>query len=798
MRIIYFHILSLSLALCLCLSATLAMSQRQETGGISGAVSSSDGEALPMVPIRILETGVGVVADDQGHFVFSDLPFGEYRLSVTFLGFEDRQITVTLDDQHPHVSLNLTLTHDSEMLEEVTISHDAEKEQQTQGFAVEAVGTKQFQAQSIEINQVLDQTAGVKVRQSGGLGSRVNYSMNGLSGQSIRFFMDGVPMDYFGSSYSINTIPISLVDRVEVYKGVVPVELGNDALGGAINLVTKSSFNEFVEASYSYGSFNTHRAAIQGSWRAKQSGLTMKLSAFYNYSDNNYYVWGEDVPVTDVNTANVTRGEKVRRFHDGYESKSVKADFGFTQKKWADKLLLGVLYSEMDKDIQHGPTMEVVFGEARYHQRVVMPNMTYQKFDFLAKGLDVNWFASYSYLVRDRIDTTTNMYNWDGSILDANSDRGEQLWTLNTLDQKVWLNRLNLVYQLNPHHKLGYNYVFSDLTRTDSDPVVTQKTDGYWAPQTFRRHSMGWVLQSQFLEQRLHTSLFVKWFGYRAAIKTATTENSVTSYQTEQASASDWGYGVAGSYQLRPSVMLSLSVEQAYRLPAANEVLGDGLNVVSTTALRSESSLNANLGFRVTTAMERKNRFTFSGNVFYRDVTDLIQQYSYDPGAFVNINFDQVRMQGVDGKIKFAHSHWLTVNQTVSYLSPIVKSDTDELGNNNVTKNSRLANTPFFQTNTELRTQFKNLIQEGAVTFFYWSVSYVGEFHRHSEIIGRYNKDVIPAQLVNSCGIGYTFPKEKLSLSVDVSNLFDEQVFDNYAIQKPGRAAYIKATYRLL
>ena len=50
-------------------------------------------------------------------------------------------------------------------------------------------------------------------------------------------------MDYFGSSYSINNFPVSLVDRIDVYKGVVPVELGSDALGGAINLVTSQQAN---------------------------------------------------------------------------------------------------------------------------------------------------------------------------------------------------------------------------------------------------------------------------------------------------------------------------------------------------------------------------------------------------------------------------------------------------------------------------------------------------------------------------------------------------------------------------
>lgn len=54
-------------------------------------------------------------------------------------------------------------------------------------------------------------------------------------------------------------IPASIVDRVEVYKGVVPAYLGGDALGGAINIVTNESKKNYYDISYRVGSFNTHQ-----------------------------------------------------------------------------------------------------------------------------------------------------------------------------------------------------------------------------------------------------------------------------------------------------------------------------------------------------------------------------------------------------------------------------------------------------------------------------------------------------------------------------------------------------------
>src|SRR5690606_32613577 len=102
-------------------------------------------------------------------------------------------------------------------------------------------------------------------------------------------------MEYFGSSYTVNNLPTSLIKRIDVYKGVVPVDLGADALGGAINVVSDNKNKSFLEASYGYGSFNTHQAVIHGQYTNPTNNLTARLSGFYTYSDNNYKVWGRGV-----------------------------------------------------------------------------------------------------------------------------------------------------------------------------------------------------------------------------------------------------------------------------------------------------------------------------------------------------------------------------------------------------------------------------------------------------------------------------------------------------------------------
>lgn len=85
--------------------------------------------------------------------------------------------------------------------------------------------------------------AGVKLRVNSGVGSDYNFTLNGFSGRQVKFFMNGLAMDNFGDAFSINNLPANMVERAEVYKGVLPVGLGADALGGAVNVITRKTAN---------------------------------------------------------------------------------------------------------------------------------------------------------------------------------------------------------------------------------------------------------------------------------------------------------------------------------------------------------------------------------------------------------------------------------------------------------------------------------------------------------------------------------------------------------------------------
>ncbi len=269
---------------CCCL---FAAAQAQTTASITGQVKSAAGQPLSDAAVTVQGTNAGAYTKNDGRFRISGLKPGKYTLIISMMGFTHQEQPIQLGNTE--LQLNIVLAEETQTRDGVTVTAKGQSRQlKESGFAVNAIDTRRFANSSADMNTILNRTTGVKVRESGGVGSDFHFSINGLSGRAIRYFIDGIPMEVMGSSMTLNNIPVNLAERVEIYKGVLPVSLGADALGGAVNLVTNQNVKNYLDASYSFGSFNTHRAAVTGQITGKKTGIVGRVSAFLNYSDNDY------------------------------------------------------------------------------------------------------------------------------------------------------------------------------------------------------------------------------------------------------------------------------------------------------------------------------------------------------------------------------------------------------------------------------------------------------------------------------------------------------------------------------
>ena len=382
MRIVCMNkILLLSLLIC----SLTAFSQSNNIN-VTGTIYDSEGAPIAGATVVIEELLKGVTTNVDGVYNLStNAKSGSYTLKVSYLGFEAKEISVNLK-QGETVNVALQLEESSYDLDEVVVSGQSIVNQvREKAFNVSVVDAKELHNTTLDLGHALDRVSGIRVRESGGVGSQMNFSINGFRGKQVRFFIDGVPMDNFGSSFQLNNIPINLAERIEVYKGVVPVGLGSDALGGAVNIITNAYSKNHLDASYSYGSFNTHRSMVNAIYVAK-NGFTAQLNAYQNFSDNSYKV---NVDVADINTGQYYPNQTVKRFHDQYHNETVIANFGVVNKSYADQLLFGITLGNNYREIQTGARIVSVFGGWHRRGNVIMPSVKYKKKNFLVEGLNV-------------------------------------------------------------------------------------------------------------------------------------------------------------------------------------------------------------------------------------------------------------------------------------------------------------------------------------------------------------------------------------------------------------------------
>tara|TARA_R110002111_G_scaffold61815_5_gene102836 strand:- start:5862 stop:8270 length:2409 start_codon:yes stop_codon:yes gene_type:complete len=781
-----------------------------QDGSFYGKVKYNSNE--PAVSTYIVLKGNNITKETNtninGSFTFKDIPYGTYTIAFYSLNNIPKTVSVDLASKNQEVNVTLEVS----ALDEVFVrSKTVQQKIEEKGFAVNVIETKEAAIQSIQVNELLDQSAGVRVRQSGGLGSHAHYNLNGMTGNSVKIFIDGVPIRNFGPSFSLNSIPPSLIKRIEVYKGVVPPHLSDDAMGGAINVVLNDITKNELKASVSAGSFGTYRTDINGGYRNNKNGFTARGSAFINYADNDYEVWGDQVAVAlSAGTPDVYI--RAKRFHDRYRSQGGKAEFGYTNVSWADKFLAGVLLSNMDQQIQTGATMEIVYGNRFTEQNTKMYSLDYAKKEVL-KNLDVSAFASYSRLNRKTIDTIATQYSWlgyptsyynDPDVWATGAEAGDP--TLQKDIDETINARTNVAYHINDNNTIQLNHLLNTFTRDSDDPMLPAAENALKEERKYLKSILTLSFENSAFDEKLRTSVFGKSYYMDRTSKLRTrssnTSNSTIIIEENNITSNDFGFGGSISYSISPKLTVFGSAEKALRLPEANEVFGNvAANLNASANLKPEHSNNYNLGFTYDNLKLKAHTFGVTANLFIRDTEDLIMQFPTGSNEefFENSNIGKIYTEGVDFTIDYNFKERLFFSANSSFFNARDYNVTYDVNGNPITPSyERLANTPYFTMNYNLKFNTQNFIQKGSRLSTYSNLLYVHDFFRGSSVLGGSGKTVIPSQVSFDAGFAYTFPKNKVSLSFDVKNILNNQLFDNYALQKPGRGFYGKLSFTIL
>lgn len=672
--------------------------------------------------------------------------------------------------------------------------------------AVRAVVVDIVQAaeQPTSLAEVVNRSPGIRIRQSGGLGNAVDISINGFQGNSVQYFKDGIPLEYLGGAYGLNNVPINLLERVEVYKGVVPVSLGGDALGGAVNLITHSHQKRHVSASYEVASFNTHIAQLS-LYQTFGANAFAGADAFYNHSDNDYQV---DVQVVDAqaNPIPVT----VPLFHNGYKQYFIDVYGGFRDLRWADELRISLAHYDIERESQHPALMTNAYGALMTYNRGLIPSLRYRK-KLLGGRLAVDQFLSYSRIDRSRVDTIRGTYNWYGDFTPG-TRRGESPRTsLSKINFDNVLLRTNLSYRIAIQHKIEANFVYNRSFRLGSDPYGLRfegtDIDVLSKDAIYRKSIAGLTWESNWLGGKLINQATVKYFDYSATGINGFMANASDLDQYTTTDHHNFGFGNAIKYALDHRQFIRGSVELTNRLPREAELFGDNDTRAPNFQLKPERSFNANLGYTV-----KADTWRLEVGTFYRKTKGMILLVPVQPPFAQYQNLDSIRGYGFDIDLHYQLTPNWDFNGNVTWQDNRMVDIPEGL--HQWIEGTRLRNTPYFFANAGLTANFIGVFHprgaDALKPYLHWN--YIREFYlnhipRDKEpqgFLGLWGRsgvpvtNVIPDQHLLNLGFSYFFAGRPLTIGFEVKNITDTKLYDYYKIQRPGRSFHLKLNYTLI
>ncbi|MBE8724306.1 TonB-dependent receptor [Flavobacterium sp. KB82] len=686
-------------------------------------------------------------------------------------------------------------------LKEVLVQNKTLKTQiEESPFSVQVIDLKKQYDKAGDVGDFLNRASGVKLRTNGNVGSQVQINLGGLQGKAIRIFKDGIPIELFGHGFSLGTIPVNMLDRVEIYKGVMPVYLASDALGGGVNLVTRTSNKKFAEVSYEIASFNTHRATAN-LYLQNKNNFYGGFNGSLNFSDNDYKV---TVPIQNATSEEL---KTVRRFHDMVRSNYAEAFVGIKEKSWADDLRLTLIYSDFYKQIQNDAQMVNVYGQAFSKEQNYTGMINYKK-KFFDDKLKVSFLTNYSHFNTRFVDKATVRYNWNGDIIAKGLQAGEiRAGNFQKLRYDLASSRLNMEYQLSDRNFLEFSELFQYQRRKGSDPLgAISPIDGVdvmTIPATYRKDNMALAWRSLWFDTKLESIVAGKYYHYNT--DGYTTDNYGAAWKSSK-DDSQFGY-LAGLKWAEQNYLVKFSYEYATRLPDESEIFGDAVMIRENLDLKPEKSQNLNLNAEYAIVKENSN-LTFSGGLFYRNAKDgIFLQYDIPFSRY--INYEQTEIKGFEFETNYTPVKWLNTGFNVTY------QDIRRVGIQEATfrylNDSRVPNIPFLFGNFWANTYFKNLFKDGDALNFTWNANYTHRFflvaipkNQEPSLFGPVKdfqtsliipKDGRTGQFSNDIGVYYHFASHKTTVSAECRNIGDVQLYDNFNVQRPRRSFHLKVVY---
>ena len=370
------------------------------------------------------------------------------------------------------------------------------------------------------------------------------------------------------------------------------------------------------------------------------------------------------------------------------------------------------------------------------------------------------------------------------------------------------MGRLNLNYKIGTAD-IAINHNLTSERRTGEDefgirvPIEGERVDPFNFPAIYEKNITGLQITFPYLKEKI-TQVFT---AKRYAVNTQSLNQFSEQDITPELADETFGVGTSIKYGFDKDRFLRISYENATRIPDRVEYLGDGILAIGNNNLEPEQSHNINLGFYL--HLDRDKNWWLDVNTFYRYVRDMIIP------QLVQINFVQYQNQnnarifGLEANIKTTPFKNLEINANITYQD--VRRVNIEENTERSLEGARLPQQPYFFTNLNVGYGWNGLFKENDDLSLYGNYSFVEYIFRQiprsqeprlfenvsASTLTNLERSLVPTQHLLNIGVSYKLAKTPLWFNLEINNMLNGQLFDNFRIPKQPLNFNFKIRYQL-
>lgn len=449
----------------------------------------SEGKAVPFATIKFSKA-LSTIADSSGLFLLKNIPVGKKTLEVTASGFIDKYELVIINNDKEQ-NINIELQKAIMEMEDIVVTGTMRPISRLNSPIAVEVYSSQFLKKNptASVYEALQNVNGVRPQLNCSVCNTGDIHINGLEGPYTMITIDGMPIvSSLGSVYGLFGIPTQLIERIEIVKGPASGLYGSEAIGGLINVITKSPEKaDLFTANLMTTSWQEHLVDLGFKWKPGKTVTSLTGVNYFNYQkpfDKNN---DQFTDVTLQNRISIFNKLSVQRKNNRTASFATRY---FTENRWG--------------------------GDLRWNKNLRGSDSIY------AESIKTNrWemIGNYQLPFREKLN-----FSFSATSHDQDSYYGTTAYLAKQhiiFNQLTWDKKLGAKHDLLSGLALRYNLYDDNSTATKDTLTGFNKPDKVWLPGIFMQDE--WKINSnqtlllgmRYDYHQVHKNIFTPRIAYK-------------------------------------------------------------------------------------------------------------------------------------------------------------------------------------------------------------------------------------------------------------------------------------------